>query len=76
MRRGLPGWIEYYSNQSVECGLTLQAFVKCLVAASCEEWAVFFDGYPDEVQEGDSCADEYSALECTDFEFRTEYSAN
>lgn len=70
---GCPQWLGNHFASSEACADTLAAWTECIVAATCEDVAEFFMAQPDGVTAATPCGAEYEALQCDDFEPRTEY---
>ncbi len=57
----------------VACEPGIRAWVTCINRATCDDVETFFKGHPDDVASNDPCGAEYHAMDCMDFEPRTEY---
>lgn len=66
-------WLSSYDSDP-NCSPDFRAWIYCITHTTCEGVKTFFSGHPDGLVETDTCAPEYFAMDCRDFEPRTEYS--
>jgi (2Fe-2S) ferredoxin len=66
-------WYDRLTSQDTRCAQTVDAWIECISAASCEEVEEFFQAHPDGVTDATPCAGEFFKMECIDFEPVTEY---
>jgi hypothetical protein len=71
-KKNCPEWIGRRMLEA-ECASGFRDFISCITTATCDEVEAFFRAHPDDLSDADPCASEYRAMDCDDFEPRTEY---
>ena len=66
-------WAAGHMNDDA-CAPGFSDWMSCITTATCEDVETFFHAHPDDVEDGTPCGEAYEAMDCMDFEPRTEYS--